>query len=163
MTSTRIPRSAPRDDTDASRPPARDAGVTLPEIIVSIALIGILIGALMAAVLAGVRSTSIAYNGAQVETVLLNASDRVARAPQLCDYEDYVDAAAIAEQWSPDTISVSVEELVANTGNPSDWQPLAKDCTKNFDPFDVQRLTITASDPSNQITRTLTVVKSDVN
>ena len=42
-----------------------------------------------------IRSSSIAFSGAEVETVLLNASDRVNRAPQLCDYEAYVDAAAL--------------------------------------------------------------------
>lgn len=146
-------------EASTSRPP-RDAGVTLVEVIVSIVLIGGLLGGLLSAVQLSIRSSSIAYTGAQVETVLINASDRVNRAPQLCSYEDYVDAAALAEGWDVATTSVVVERLVANTGAPSDWAP--QTCPADVRPFDVQRLTITATDPSGRLTRTLTVVKSDV-
>ena len=146
---------------DRRTPPGRrDQGATLTEIMVSVALIGVLLAALLGAVRASIQSSSIAFSGAEVETVLLNASDRVSRAPQLCDYEAYVDAAALSEGWDVATTSVSVEELVANTGNPSDWQP--QSCPADVSPFDVQRVTITASNPDGSITRTLTVVKSDV-
>lgn len=157
--------------TDVGRPPTRrpsvgvtlprDAGVTLPELIVSIVLMGTLLAAVMAAVQMSVRSSSVAFEGAQLETVLLNASDRVTRAPQLCDYEAYVDAAALAEGWADTTTSVVVEKLVANTGDPSDWQP--QTCPADVGPFDVQRLTVTATNPAGTTTRTLTLVKSDVN
>ena len=141
-----------------------DAGVTLVEIMLSIVLMGVLMAALLAAVQVSIRSSSTAYTGAQVETVLINASDRVARAPQRCDYEEYVDAAALAEGWDVSTTTVAVEELVVGMGaTPATWQLLAKSCNKDFNAFDVQRLTITATDPSGRLTRTLTVVKSDVN
>ena len=141
-----------------------DAGATLVEIMISIVLIGMVLAALLAAVQVSIRSSSVAFRGAQVETVLLNASDLVNRAPQVCDYEEYVDAAAIAEQWDISTTSVVVEELVDGVGGaPATWQTLAKGCNKPFYAFDVQRLTITATDPSGRLTRTLTVVKSDVN
>lgn len=145
---------------DAAPPVRRDHGATLTEIMVSIALIGVLVAALLGAVQASIRSSSVAFAGAEVETVLLNASDRISRAPQLCDYEAYVDAAALAEGWDISTTSVTVELLVANTGSPSDWQPQA--CPADVSPFDVQRLTITATNPGGGTTRTLTVVKSDV-
>ncbi len=138
-----------------------DAGTTLVEIMISIVLMGILIAGIMAGVQTSIRASSNAYNGAQLETVLINASDRVTRAPQLCDYEVYVDAAALAEGWPDSSVSVTVEKLVANTGAPSDWA--AQTCPADIRPFDVQRLVITATDPSGRITRTLTVVKSDVN
>jgi len=157
--------------TDVGRPPTecpsarvsrrRDAGVSLPEILVSIVLMGTLLAAVMSAVQMSVRSSSVAFAGAQLETVLLNASDRINRAPQLCDYEAYVDAAALAEGWPDTTTSVVVEKLVANTGDPSDWQP--QTCPADVGPFDVQRLTVTATNPAGTTTRTLTIVKSDVN
>ncbi len=131
------------------------------EIVISIALMGTLFAAVMSAVQLSVRSSRLAYEGAEVETVLLNASDRVTRAPQLCDYEAYVDAAALAEGWPETSTSVVVEMLVANTGAPSDWQP--QSCPADVGPFDVQRLTVTASNPAGTTTRTLTIVKSDVN
>jgi type II secretory pathway pseudopilin PulG len=157
--------------TDVGRPPtqppnvraprSRDVGATLVEIIISIVLMGTLLAAVMSAVQLSIRSSSVAYEGAQLETVLLNASDRVTRAPQLCDYEVYVDAAALAEGWPDTSTSVVVEKLVANTGDPSDWQP--QTCPADVRPFDVQRLTVTATNPAGTTTRTLTMVKSDVN
>ena len=147
---------------DESPPtPARDAGVTLPEIVVAIVLMGTLLGAVLAAVQASITASSVAFEGAKVETVLLNASDRISRAPQLCNYEEYVDAAALAEGWDPSQTSVTVEKLVGTSGDPSDWQP--QTCPADVRPFDVQRLTVTATNPSGKITRTITIVKSDVN
>jgi len=144
----------------AARAVRRDSGATLTEIMISIALIGVLVAALLGAVQASIRSSAVAFDGAVVETVLLNASDRVSRAPQLCDYEVYVDAAALAEGWDVSTTTATVESLVANTGAASDWQP--QSCPADVKPFDVQRITITASSPAGGTTRTLTVVKSDV-
>jgi Tfp pilus assembly protein PilV len=149
------------DEADVQPRVPRDAGVTLTEILISIVLLGTLVSALLVAVQSSLGASSAAFDGAQIETVLLNASDRVSRAPQLCDYEAYVDAAALAEGWEVTTTSVSVEILVANTGDPSDWQP--QTCPADVRPFDVQRLTISASNPSGTVSRTLTVVKSDVN
>jgi type II secretory pathway pseudopilin PulG len=139
----------------------RDAGTTMIEIIVAVVLMGLVLGAVVAAVQMSTRSSSIAFAASRVETVLLNAADRVNRADQRCEYEEIVDAAAIGEGWDPDAVTVTVELLVANAGDPSDWQPQV--CPAAVEPFDVQRLTITATDPGGRITRTLTMVKSDVN
>lgn len=138
-----------------------DEGVTLIEIMVSIVLMSVIAGALLAAVQMSIRSSSIAFKGAAAETVLLNASDRIARAPQLCDYENYVDAAALAEGWDVAATTVTVERLVANTGSASDWS--VQTCPADVGAFDVQRLTITATEPTGRVTRVRTVIKSDVN
>ena len=138
-----------------------DLGATLVEVMISIALIGLLMGAVVTAVQVSIRSSSTAYVSSNVETVLLNASDRISRAPQVCDYEPYVDAAASSNGWAPSSIDVTVELLVANTGDASDWEP--QTCPADVQPFDVQRLTISVTDPTGRITRTLMVVKSDVN
>lgn len=155
-------------DGESSSVKHRDEGTTLVEVLISLVLLSTLIAALLGGVIVAVSSSSTAFEGAKVETVLLNAADRVDRAGQLCDYEQYVDAAAAAidgaDPWPASTITVSVEKLIANTGSSaSDWAPT--DCTSDPDvePFDVQRITITASNPRGSITRTLTMVKSDVN
>lgn len=143
----------------AARPP-QDAGVTLIEIVIAIVLLGTVVVGLLAAVGTSIRSSSTAYDGAEIETVLLNAADRVARAPQLCEYEAYADAAALSQEWSTSRISASVQLLVADTGNPSsDWGP--QPCPADVGPFDVQRIVVTAT-TSGGITRSMTVVKSSV-
>ncbi len=139
----------------------RDRGVTLIEIMISVALLSIVVASVLSAVQMSIRSSSIAFKGAVTETVLLNASDRIARAPQLCNYEQYVDAAALAEGWGADSTSVTVELLTANTGAATDW--VAQVCPADVGPFDVQRLSISATDPTGEVTRKRTVVKSDVN
>ncbi len=137
----------------------RDRGATLTEVLIAITLTGTLVVAVVSAILGSVKASSDAFQRAKVETVLLNANDKVNRAPQLCDYEQYVDAAALAEGWTVDDASVSVEILVANTGADTDWE--TQPCPADVAPFDVQRLTITVSDPAGRITESLTVVKSD--
>jgi type II secretory pathway pseudopilin PulG len=141
-----------------------DDGSTLVEIVVSIALIGSVVLALLAAVFASVAASSTVYEAAQVETVLLNAADLIERAPQRCEYEAYANGAADAAGWPSvaNAITSTVERLVGNSGNESiDWE--AQPCGVDVAAFDVQRITITATEPSGRVTRSLTVVKSDVN
>ncbi|BAN00986.1 type II secretion system protein [Ilumatobacter coccineus] len=139
-----------------------DRGSTLLEIVISIVLLGTIVASLVTAVLTMVRASSTVYEAARVETVLLNAGDQVDRSRQQCNYDTVVQAAALAEGWPAEQITVSVEVLQANTGDESaDWAP--QDCGTTLEPFDVQRLTISATHPTQAITRTLMVVKSDVN
>lgn len=140
---------------------ARDRGVSIIEIVITISLLGLVVAGLLTAVRTTVTASSVAYEGGDAETLLLNAADRVNRAPQLCEYEEYVDAAALAQDWSTSTISSRVELLVDNTGNPAaDW--ITQPCPADVGPFDVQRVVITVTTPENQIIRTLTAVKSSV-
>lgn len=147
-------------DANAVRRRRHDRGSTLTEVLIAITLTGILVASVVAAVHTAVTSSSRTFTAAEVETVLINAGDRVQRAPQRCEYESYVDAAATAEGWDASAASVTVEQLVANNGTPSDWAPQA--CPDDVGPFDVQRMTITVTDPSGSISRSLRVVKSDV-
>jgi hypothetical protein len=143
-----------------TRPDRADRGSTLIEMVLAIVLTGLVVVGLLAGIRTSIKASSVAYEGALLETVLINAGDRVSRAPQLCEYEAYVDAAAAANSWPADTITVTVEKLVANTGSPSDWATQA--CPDDIKPFDVQRMMITATTPDGRITRTMTVVKSNV-
>ncbi|MFK8023881.1 MAG: hypothetical protein AB8G26_07945 [Ilumatobacter sp.] len=141
--------------------PRDDAGTSLVEILVALVIAGTVIAALLAAVQTSIRSSAITFKASEVETVLFNASDRVARAPQRCEYDQYVQAAALAAGWPADSITVEVERLTASDDDPdTDWS--AQVCPADVAAFDVQRLVITATDPTGEITRTRTVVKSDV-
>ena len=140
----------------------RDAGATLTEILISIALLGTIVVAMSTAVLAMVRTSSTVFELAQVETVLLNASDLVERSEQQCNYDSALQGAADAAEWPTGSVTATVEILETNTGNPGgDWT-LVVDCTEAVEAFDVQRLVIRATHPTEEITRTLTVVKSNV-
>ena len=156
---TRTRRREPLEPCEADVQPI-DRGSTLVEIVISIVLIGMVVVSMMAALRSSITASSVVFEAVKVETVLLNAGDRVARAPQLCEYEVYVDAAALAEGWPVTATSVTVDLLATNTGDPTDWVTQA--CPDDVGPFDVQRMTITASNPDGSITRTLTVVKSNV-
>jgi type II secretory pathway pseudopilin PulG len=150
---------AASDERPSPRGSAR--GFTLIEAVVTIALTGLVIAGLVASVRTLILSSSISYKAAEVETVVINAADRVGRAPQLCDYEAYVDAAALANGWDTATTSSTTERLIANTGNPAtDWEP--QPCPADVGPFEVQRITITVTTPDGSITRTAPVVKSEV-
>ena len=132
-------------------------GFATVEIVISIVLIGTLVASILTAVRVNVIASSVVQDAAGLETALLNAADRVDRATiRDCDYQNEVAGGA------PDgfVITVVEEMLIDNpTGNPAtDWIP----CAVPIQAFDVERLTITATSENRQITRTMTVVKSDV-
>ncbi len=157
-------------DPEAPRAAARrrrDGGFTFTETVVTVVLLGVVIVPILAAVRAAIRTSSVADAAAQVETVLVNAADRVQRAPNVdtdaCDFAAYAQAAAVSTGWDASTVSVRQQYLDAgqwkegpasgpacpDTGNPADGR-LAK------------RITITVSSPDDRVTRTIQVVKSDV-
>ncbi len=146
---------------DRRTPRSADAGSTLIEILISIALLATIVIALVTAVQTMLATSVTSYEVAQIETVLLNAGSQVERAHQQCNYDSVVESAATAEGWPADSVTVTVELLVSNTGDPgADWAP--QDCSVALEPFDVQRLVIRAQHPTQTVSRILTVVKSDV-
>ena len=60
----------------------RDAGFTLVEAVVTIALMSIVVVPVLGAVMASIEASSRSRSAAQIETVIVNASDRVNRAPR---------------------------------------------------------------------------------
>lgn len=140
-----------------AQPGVGQRGFATIEIVISIVLIGTLVASILTATRVNIVASSVALDAAGLETALLNAADRVDRATiRDCDYQNEVAAGA------PDgfVITVVEEMLVDNpTGDPAtDWIP----CAVPIQAFDVERLTITATSADRQITRTMTVVKSDV-
>ena len=137
--------------------PGQDSGTTFVELVISVVLIGLVVISILTATRAGIVASSVSLKAAKIETVLLNAADRVDRATiRDCDYHNEVSAGA------PDGFVITVhEEMLVDSpsGNPAtDWIP----CAVPLQAFDVERMTITATNDDGSITRTMTVVKSDV-
>jgi hypothetical protein len=150
-------------------PRARDAGFTIVEVVMTIVLIAITIVPIIDATITSVRASSTVREVAEVETVLQNAADRVNRAPTLCNYDVYVQAAALAKGWAPSQATAQYSYYVpgasALASDPGSW---ATDGTGTACPGGVrtarliQMVTITVRSDSGSINRTIKVVKSDV-
>ncbi len=97
----------------SSRLPHRgDAGFTLVEAVVAIALMSIVVIPVLAAVMASIDASSRSRSAAQIETVIVNAADRVNRAETSCGYLEYVRAALGSQQWDPNLATVVEEHYV---------------------------------------------------
>ncbi len=161
--------SAPSAGTTRVRERRRsDRGVTLIEILITIALIGIVVIPILSAVQVSIRSSSAATDAAELETLLVNAIDRINRANRgdyQCDLSGPPEAAVITAGWPAGQLVVTQEHLDTTTGS---WVagacPLSPPVTGNptFQNGLVQRITLTLTHPDRPITRTLQVVKSDV-
>ena len=95
----------------SGRRPARRDGFSLVEMVITIALLGTVVVGVLAAVQGSIKASTTARHSAQIQTVLLNAADRVNRAPKGCgsvidgDYESHYRPfvmAAVALQWGQD-------------------------------------------------------------
>ncbi len=145
----------------------RDGGFSVVEVVVAIALIGIVVVASLEAVSTSVKVSTTSRSAAQVETAVVNASDRVNRAKKECDYLRYAQAAVQTEEWDPSTATV-VQEYYTASGDPrvaGTWQSGSSTCPAGpgiTTDLLVQRVTITITSPDGKIRRSITVVKSDV-
>lgn len=146
----------------------RDSGFSIVEIVVSIALMGTVVVATMNAVGMSVRASATSRSAAQVETAVVNASDRVNRAQKTCDYTRFAQAAVQTEGWAKETASVTNEYYVPgdNPTVPGTWatgSALTPGCEgASASDLLVQRVTITITSPDGKVRRTIQVVKSDV-
>jgi hypothetical protein len=141
----------------------RDGGFTLTEVIVAVVLMSTAIIPIMLAGLLTVRTSGQARSLTRIETVLANAADRVNRAPNSCDYSMYVEAAALAEGWSPSQATVSYQYYLptADAATAGEWKP--GPCVNGTrTPGLVQMVTIGMTSSDGNVLRTIQVVKSDV-
>lgn len=150
-------------DTQRSSRPARDSGTSLIEIIIAIAIIGTIMVPVLMAMVGAIRSSSSARSVAETETVVLNAADRINRAPKKCDYSVYVQAAALAQGWPASQATLAQFHYVpgASPSQPGQWVSGACDAPTPGELL-VQRVDITVKSPNGRIQRTIQVVKSDV-
>jgi hypothetical protein len=147
-----------------------DAGNSLIEIVITIALMGVVIASILTAAGAAVGASARSRESGQVETALLNASDRVSRAPVKCEvggYQNYVDAAIAAWQGGG-SASVSVRHFVYDSASGAfaagSWSAASPEapCPAQATRSKVQMVTIRIVGPSGAVSRTMEVVKGDV-
>ena len=139
----------------------RDGGFTLIEVIVTLTLMAVVLLPILNAVALTIRSSSQGRAAAQVETALVNAADRVHRAPMSCQYEMYAEAAV--PQFKDFAVSVSYAYYAPNAPPAARWVPQA--CEDGMDlPRDglVQRVVVSVTSPDGDVRREMQVVKSRV-
>lgn len=145
-----------------------DAGFSIIEIVIAIVLMGMVVVAILNAVSMSVKASSVSRSAAQVETAVVNAADRVNRAPKRCDYTIFAQAAVQTEGWNPDRATVAHEYYVPGSdatvqgtwqtgaaGSPGCPGPAPTDLL-------VQRVTISITSPDGRVRRNIEVMKSDV-
>jgi hypothetical protein len=122
-----------------------------------------------------------ARHSAQIQTVLLNAADRVNRSPKGCGFMNGADyeahylpfvMAAVSLQWGqdyPGEVTVRERHYIpppalpgsSNLDTSGTWNEGA--CSLNVpQALEVQLVTITISTPDKKFSRSIEVVKSDV-
>lgn len=145
-----------------------DEGFSLIEVVIVVMLMGLVVTSVLSAVITSIATSSVTRVAARVETVIVNAADRVNRAPKSCDYAPYARAAAQTEGWLPSTTAVVQEYYLpgATPASVGTWQvgTEATPACPAAAPTDllVQRVSITVTSPNGRVTRSIQVVKSDV-
>jgi hypothetical protein len=139
-----------------------DRGSTLIEIVLAIALTGIVVLPLLSAVRTGISASRVNEGAANAETAIVDAADRINRAPQTCDYTQYVVASVVTKGWDASAATAVTQAYDPATGT---WRPagpgagcLLAGPTENL----VQLVTITITTPKGDVSRTMQVVKSNV-
>lgn len=145
-----------------------DEGFSLIEVVIVVMLMGIVIVAVMSAVITSIATSAVTRSGARVETVVVNAADRVNRAPKSCDYSPYAQAAVQTEGWKASAAVVTQEYYTpaaepTSAGTWTNGPPSSPACPAGaLTDLLVQRVTIQINSPDGRVHRTVQVVKSDV-
>ena len=143
-------------------PRRRDGGFSIVEIVITITLMGVVVAPILTAVAVSIRASTVSVNAAEVETVLVNAVDRVNRAPRTgdtkCDLTVLVRNAMVTHGWPPSSATVGHEYLDLNGVWRSDASGTA--CPGGLlRPGLVQRITVKVTSPEHNVSRTLQVVR----
>ena len=159
---------AKRMEQEHAAPDVRDRGVSAVEVVIAIVLIGTVVVAALNAMFTSISASTTSRNAAQVETAIVNAADRVNRAPKRCDYTIYAQAAVQTEGWPASSASVAHEYYIA-AADPTQQGTWAIDpgltpaCPADEpETLLVQRVTIQITSPDGSVSRSIQVVKSDV-
>lgn len=143
---------------DARRRKNVDRGASLIEIVVAISLMGVIMLPLMAAVRTSIKASATNEAAAIAETAIVDAADRINRAPMACDYAVYVRAAVQIRGWDPGLATISHEYWDIDTDS---WQPGGCELSGPTDRL-VQRLEVSITAPHSAVTRSIEVLKSNV-
>lgn len=156
----------PVTDDHSVEPPDRDGGFTFVETVLTIVLIGIVVVPVLAAVRGAVQISSTSKAAAEIQTVLINAADRVQRADGTvtCDFSTFAENAAVAAGWPADDVDVEQQYLDVATGTWMAGPAYGEACPPGGDPQQrtASRITITATSPTGDLQRSIQVVKTDV-
>ena len=143
--------------------PCRDAGFSLTEVLVAVVLMSMAVIPILLACIMTIKTSSQVRTAAKVETILANAADRVNRAREGCDYDVFIEAAALSQGWSSGQAVAQYQyyepaDLPTSAGS---WHDGA--CPGDIRPNGLaQKVTITVTSPDGSVHRTMEVVKSDV-
>jgi len=150
-------------DPDPAPRHHRDRGFSLIEVVVTVSIMGIILLPIFDSVITSVRASAVLSEVARVETVLQNAADRVNRAPKLCDYSVYAQAAAQSEGWTAAEAQVDEWRYIPAV-NPTQAGTWVHGACEGSSPTDllVQKVIITVTSPTTNTHRQIQVVKSDV-
>ena len=164
----RCARTPTQDLSRPGEPARRDRGFTLPEVLITIVLMGTVLLAVLAAVQTNIVASSTSRAAARAESVIVNVADRVNRAPKVCDYKIYAEAAVMTEGWDPSTVSIQQWRYVYSGYHDgsvpeSGWASGACAVGLTAAPeLLVQKVSISVTTPDGKVTRTIELVKSDV-
>jgi hypothetical protein len=127
-----------------------------------------LLALMMVPVLGGLamatRASSQARAAASVETAIVNAVDRINRAPSnRCDYHQYARAAVVTQGWSDGQVTTQHFYLNLTTSawvaGPTNGAACPDGTYRNGL---IQKVIVTVNDPRGKIFRSIEVVKSNV-
>ncbi|MGH9134344.1 MAG: hypothetical protein ACRDZZ_10440 [Ilumatobacteraceae bacterium] len=157
-------RTRAGDDSGERGPTSgRDGGFSFVEIVITIVLMGTVVVPILAAVSASIKASTVSETAAEVETLLINAVDRVNRATRAsfpCDVTAPVVAAVETHGWPPSSATVGQEYLDSSGAWQTDASGTA--CPGGVDQNGlVQRITVTIKSPEDDVSRSLQVVRSD--
>jgi hypothetical protein len=151
---------------------SNDGGYTFVEIVITITLLAVVVVPILNAVVTSIEASSRSRSAAQVETLVVNAADRVNRAPKACDYYNYARAAVVSRGWDASSVtkfeqayyepalSGPAEIDLAQAGH---WVFGSSACRLDEpSELEVQLVRIQISSPDGKVSRTIEVVKSDV-
>lgn len=161
------------DPTRADSLERSDRGFTLVEVIITVVILGVVVIALLNAVITGIKASATSRSAAQVETAIVNAADRINRAPKRCNYTMYAQAAVLSEGWNASQATVRMQYWVpgATSADPGHWEPSSpatwqtgSGCGAGTTPptLIVQKVLVSITSPNGAVTRQIEVVKSDV-
>lgn len=119
---------------------------------------GSLILPILAATQTGIKASVLNQDAATVETAIVDAADRINRAPMVCDYTQYAQASVQTRGWDSGQASVTMQHYDPATNA---WVTGGCRYASTTDDL-VQRVRITITTPNGDVTRSIEVVKSNV-
>jgi type II secretory pathway pseudopilin PulG len=150
-------------DRDSTRPSVRDSGISFVEVTVAVAILGFAASALFGAMFASSQTSTRNRTIATVERTILDAFDRINRAPMACTYTSEVTAALQAHGLPTNAATIAYQRYAPSNSLATPGQWLTGACQNGVVTAGlVQSITVTVSGAAGStiVTRSATTVKS---